>query len=110
MANEDYERKYSSEYDNPGYQKNYVLSDHEDKSNNELENDPEEKEVDAEEEEERRFGFELKMPTFERIVCKDTESKEQGELIDFFMLVFFVLLVFLPALNVIGFLFEKFKF
>ncbi len=109
MANKDYERKYSSEYYNSSFQENNNLSESEDRFNNELDYDPEEKEV-IEEEEGDRFGFELKMPTFERIVCKNTEKREQGELIDFLMLIFFIILLSLPALNVIGLLFERFRF
>ena len=95
----EYERKYSSEYENHNYQKD-SLSDN-------LGCDPEEKDEDVEEEEERRFGFELKMPVFERIVCKDPETKEQGEQINLLVIIFFIAMFSLPALSFIEEVFKK---
>ena len=107
MSNEDYQKKYGGEYDHPGYQRNFVSSDSEDKSNYELDYDPEDKDNYVEEEEERRFGFELQMPVFERIICKDPETKEQGEQIDLLVLIFFIAMFSLPTLSFIQELYDK---
>lgn len=60
--------------------------------------DPEEKETERK----PRFGFELGMPVFERIVCKDPETKEQNGLINFLVFIFFIIMLCLPALPSIG--------
>jgi hypothetical protein len=51
---------------------------------------------------EDRHGFDLKMPVFERIVCKDPETKEQSELINFLVFIFFIIMICFPALPSIG--------
>ncbi len=57
---------------------------------------------------EDRHGFDLKMPVFERIVCKNTEDSETGNLINTFMYVFFICLIALPLLQMIRYLFFRY--
>ena len=46
MAKEDYEKKYSGEYENPNYRKDYSSYNYQDNSKNDLAYDPEEKDED----------------------------------------------------------------
>ena len=57
---------------------------------------------------EDRRGFDLNMPVFERIVCKNTEDSETGNLINTFMYVFFICLIALPLLQMIRYLFFRY--
>ena len=81
--------------------KNKEIRDYVDKENKEaLE--------ENEEEEEKRFGFELKMPVFERVVCKKPEDEENENLISTLVQIFFVCLLALPLLQIISYLFRIF--
>ncbi|MBQ2593513.1 MAG: hypothetical protein II567_09585 [Candidatus Riflebacteria bacterium] len=118
MGNSEYEKKYGNEYEKTDFQKEYdafiqthdpisykdsekvIRFDDEDYAIKKKDKDIEK----VEESNEDRHGFDLKMPVFERIVCKNTEDSETGNLINTFMYVFFICLIALPLLQMIRYL------
>ena len=118
MGNSEYERRYGNEYEKTDFQKEYddYVQTHDPvpykDSNETREFDDEEyaiKKIDKdivkiEESNEDRHGFDLKMPVFERIVCKKTEDTETDNLINSFMYIFFLCLIALPLLHIISYL------
>ena len=115
-----YVRKHKSNYDDESQDEiddeEYAKKNYEDKEfvtkNKEIRDyvDKENKEAleENEEEEEKRFGFELKMPVFERIVCKKPEDEESENLISTLVHIFFICLLALPLLQMISYLFRIF--
>jgi hypothetical protein len=122
MGNREYEKKYGNEYEKTDFQKEYeayiqthdpipykdsekvIRFDDEDYAIKKTDRDIEK----VEESNEDRHGFDLKMPVFERIVCKNTEDSETGNLINTFMYVFFICLIALPLLQMIRYLFFRY--
>ncbi len=122
MGNREYEKKYGNEYEKTDFQKEYeayiqthdpipykdsekvIRFDDEDYAIKKTDRDIEK----VEESNEDRHGFDLKMPVFERIVCKNTEDSETGNLINTFMYVFFICLIALTLLQMIRYLFFRY--
>ena len=108
MGNREYEKKYGNEeYEKTDFQKEYdaYIQTHDPVPYKDSEKvvsleDEEyaikkrdEDIVKIEESNEDRHGFDLNMPVFERIVCKNTEDNETGNIINIFMYVFFICLI-----------------
>ena len=124
MNSKEYEHKYSDEYNHTNHQDIYSFNQNESKEdifNHPLENENSEKD-DSEnklfqdydddypiKKEAHNSNTEkdisLKMPVFERIVCKT--PKDDNNLPDVFMMIFFIFLISLPLLNIIKYLFEN---
>ena len=123
MGNREYEKKYGNEeYEKTDFQKEYdaYIQTHDPVPYKDSEKvvsleDEEyaikkrdEDIVKIEESNEDRHGFDLNMPVFERIVCKNTEDNETGNIINIFMYVFFICLIALPLFQVIRYLSFRF--
>ena len=123
MGNREYEKKYGNEYEKTDFQKEYdaYIQTHDpihykDSEKKVVRLDDEEYAIKKKDENiekikesnEDRRGFDLNMPVFERIVCKNTEDSETGNLINTFMYVFFICLIALPLLQMIRYLFFRY--
>lgn len=123
MGNREYEKKYGNEYEKTDFQKEYdaYIQTHDpipykDSEKKVVRLDDEEYAIKKRDENiekikesnEDRRGFDLNMPVFERIVCKNTEDSETGNLINTFMYVFFICLIALPLLQMIRYLFFRY--
>ena len=118
MGNREYEKKYGDEYEKNDFQKEYdaYIQTHDPIPYKDSEKvvrlDDEEYAIKRKDENiekikesnEDRRGFDLNMPVFERIVFKNTEDRETGNLINTFMYVFFICLIALPLLQMIRYL------